>query len=77
MGRKSLRDEAMMTEVINMSWMTIRGVLHHPEVPQQRKEEIAEKIVLKSIPRDLKLSAGSGEGISLMLEKVISKAESK
>lgn len=55
MGRKSLKDEAVMADVINKSWMTIRDILNSKVVPQERKEEIALKIVEKSVPKDIYL----------------------
>ena len=58
MGRKSLKDEAMMADVINRSWTTIHDCLVSNKVPEERKQEIALKIVERSVPKDINLSGG-------------------
>ncbi len=58
MGRKSLKDEAVMADVINKSWMTLRDILNSKVVPQESKNNIAIRIAEKSIPKDINLSGG-------------------
>lgn len=58
MGRKSLKDEAVMADVINKSWMTLRDILNSKVVPQESKNSIAIRIAEKSIPKDINLSGG-------------------
>jgi hypothetical protein len=57
-GRKSLKDEAVMADVINKSWMTLRDILNSKVVPQESKNNIAIRIAEKSIPKDINLSGG-------------------
>jgi hypothetical protein len=58
MGRKSLREESLMAEVINMSWRTIKDVLKSDTVDPIRKQEISLEIVKKSCPKELSLDVG-------------------
>ena len=58
MGRKSLREESLMAEVINMSWRTIKDVLKSDTVDPIRKQEISLEIVKKSCPKELNLDVG-------------------
>lgn len=57
-GRKSLKDEAVMADVINKSWMTIRDILNSKVVPEESKNAIAIRIVERSVPKDINLSGG-------------------
>jgi hypothetical protein len=57
-GRKSLKDEAVMADVINKSWMTIRDILNSKVVPEESKQAIAIRIVERSVPKDINLSGG-------------------
>ena len=58
MGRKTLREESLMADVINKSWRTINEMLNSPTVDESRKQEIALEIVKKSCPKELNLDVG-------------------
>jgi len=68
MGRKSLREESLMADVINLSWRTIYNVLRSDTVEEKRKEEISLEIVKKSCPKEVNLGAANGRHIKLVWE---------
>ena len=57
-GRKTLREESLMADVINYSWKIIKDILHSETVAEDRKEYIALEIVKKSCPKELSLDVG-------------------
>ena len=63
MGRKSLRDETMQANVINLSWTTICRALRSPKLSLADKRRIALEIVKKTCPQELKHS-GVIDGIA-------------
>jgi len=65
-GRKSLKDEAIMADVINYSWKTIKDILHSDTVDERRKCEIALEIVKKSCPKDINLGGQEDAPIQIV-----------
>ncbi len=57
MGRKSLRDEAMQMNVINLSWTTISRALASDSLSIKEKRFIALEIVKKSCPKEINLNS--------------------
>lgn len=49
-GRKSLRDEVVQAEVINLSWHTLRRAMHSKSITQKEKMGIALEICKKTCP---------------------------
>jgi hypothetical protein len=66
MGRKTLKEESLMADVINKSWRTIKSVLDSAEVDDTRKTEIALEIVKKSCPRDINLGGQEDSPITII-----------
>lgn len=68
MGRKTLRDETVQANVINLSWLTIDRALNSPDITIQEKRVIALEIVKKSCPKEINLK---GEGIASTVYNLI------
>ena len=55
MGRKSLRDETVQANVINLSWVTIDQALRSKLLSTKEKRVIALEVVKKSCPKEINL----------------------
>lgn len=55
MGRKSLRDETVQANVINLSWVTIDQAMRSKKLTPAEKRVIALEIVKKSCPKEINL----------------------
>lgn len=53
MARKSLRDEVIQANVINLSWTTISRALKSKKINAKEKRVIALEIVKKSVPQKI------------------------
>ena len=54
-GRKSLRDEVIQADVINLSWRTILRALHSKLIPENEKRNICLEVVKKTCPKEINL----------------------
>ena len=72
MGRKSLRDETVQANVINLSWVTIDQALRSAKLTVKEKRVIALEIVKKSCPKEINLK---GEGIAGRVYNIISQVQ--
>ncbi|MEK6879509.1 MAG: hypothetical protein AABY22_07880 [Nanoarchaeota archaeon] len=54
-GRKSLRDEVIQANVINLSWRTILDALHSPSISVIEKRNISLEVVKKTCPKEINL----------------------
>lgn len=54
-GRKSLRDEVVQANVINLSWLTISRALHSGKITEDEKRMIALEVVKKTCPREINI----------------------
>lgn len=57
MGRKSLKDEAVQMNVINLSWRTIWLALNNPTIDIDQKRMICLEIVKKTCPKEINLKS--------------------
>ena len=57
-GRKSLRDETVQANVINLSWTTVQRAFNSKKITDEEKRKIAIEIVKKTCPRELKVEGG-------------------
>lgn len=77
-GRKSAKDERLMSLVINKSWDILSKCLDndypHYKTSQEDQIKIALELAKKSIPKDLNLSGG---GFTMMIvpQEIIDKNE--
>lgn len=71
MGRKSLRDETVQANVINLSWVTIDQALRSKLLTKVEKRVIALEIVKKSCPKEINLK---GEGVTTTVYNIINEA---
>jgi len=72
MGRKSLRDEALQMNVINLSWFTISRALNSKDIPDKEKRAMCMEIVKKSCPKEINLK---GEAIANNVYNIISRVQ--
>ena len=72
MGRKSLRDETVQANVINLSWVTIDQALRSKLLNKKEKQVIALEIVKKSCPKEINLK---GESIGSRVYNIISQVQ--
>lgn len=52
-GRKSLQEEAVKADVINMSWHTLRRMLVSENVSEEAKQKVALEICKKTCPQEV------------------------
>ena len=60
MARKSLRDEVIQSNVINISWTTILRALNSKTISEEDKRTIAMKVVEKTCPKEIKFDGNIG-----------------
>jgi len=68
MGRKSLKDEVVQANVINLSWLTISRALNSKTLTEKEKREISLEIVKKSCPKEINLK---GEALATNVYNII------
>jgi len=68
MGRKSLREETVQANVINLSWATIDQALRSKLLTEKEKRVIALEVVKKSCPKEINLR---GDALQLNVYTVI------
>ena len=56
-GRPTLKDETLMANVINKSWLLIDRDLSNPKLSREKKRKIAVEIAKKTIPKKIEMSA--------------------
>lgn len=65
MGRKSLIEESMRADVINLSWTTLSRMMKSKKVPEENKQKVALEICKKTCPQEVNL--GSDGGIQIIV----------
>lgn len=72
MGRKSLRDEVIQANVINLSWRTILDALHSKKITDDEKRNISLEVVKKTCPKEINLK---GDAIATNIYNIIQEVQ--
>ena len=67
-GRKSLRDETVQANVINLSWTTILRALNSKKINEKEKRGICLEVVKKTCPKEINLK---GEALGTKIYSII------
>ena len=66
MARKSLKDEALMAKVVNLSWLTLSRAFSSKKVTEEGKIRIAIEIAKKTCPQSLKILGDPNEPLRVV-----------
>ena len=72
MGRKSLRDETMQANVINLSWTTISRALNSKKLTEEEKRHISLEVVKRTCPKEINLK---GDALNANIYNIISQVQ--
>ena len=72
MGRKTLREEAVQANVINLSWRTIFLALQSEEITKEEKRNISLEVVKKTCPKEINLK---GDALNTNIFNIISQVQ--